>query len=205
MKNKDLLKQLEGTSTIEAIMSNLKVSKQKAVYYVHRLRKQGYVKTQRLSDKKRVYDIRFENKIGGQNYEDILSNNSPIKLARWKEHFIHGEVPFEEVVIHAIKTKSIRYMLAALALFKKIHDWRLLYRLAKENNLRREVGALYDLARTVLKTRRMDRTFLKNSLPKKDSEYRYIISGLSSANFKSIEDKWKVYLPFNRADLEDYL
>jgi len=204
MQTNDLLNKLKGVATIETVMRDLGVPRQKAVYYIHRLRKEGYVKTSRQSDKKRVYRISFENRLGGQTYEGMLSDNSPVKLARWEEYFVHRDIPLEEAVVYAIKSKSIRHMLAALGLFRKIRDWKTLYRLAKEGNLTREVGALYDLARTVIRTRRMPKSFLNHSLPKKDSGFRQIISGLRSKDYKNIESKWKVRLPFNRADLEDY-
>ena len=47
-------------------------------------------------------------------------------------------------------------------------------------------------------------TVLFYALPKKNYEWRYVISGLKSDDFKEIEERWKVYLPFNKKDLEEY-
>ncbi len=54
-----------------------------------------------------------------------------------------------------------------------------------------------------MKTRRMSKRFKTNALCG-DSKYQYIISGLKSNTFKKIERQWKVYLPFNMEDLDDY-
>lgn len=46
--------------------------------------------------------------------------------------------------------------------------------------------------------------FRNNSLPKKENKFEYIIPKLKSKDFKKIEKLWKVYLPFNKEDLEEY-
>ena len=91
-----------------------------------------------------------------------------------------------------------------MGLFKKINNWNLLYNLAKKENLEREVGALYDVARLVIKTRKMPKRFLNLSLPEKNDKYKYLKEGFKSASFQNIEKKWKVYIPLNIGDLEEY-
>lgn len=205
MKTKVLLKKLEGIQTIGSIMSALNISKNKAIYYVHRLRKQGYVKTKKLKDNTRVYNISFENKLGGKSYYDVINKVSPIKISTSRVYNIYGkDITVEETLIYAIKTQSLRIILASLALFQKIEDWTLLYRLAKANHIERQVGALYDLARKVMRTRKMTQRFRNNSLPKPNYKFAYVIPGLRSKDFKDIEKRWKIYLPFNKADLEEY-
>jgi hypothetical protein len=95
-------------------------------------------------------------------------------------------------------------VLSSLALFKKIKDWNLLYRLAKQNNIQRQICSLYELSRTLFKTRKMTKRFQNLSKPSKKEKYLYIIKGLDSKDFKQIEKKWKIYLPFNKEDLTDY-
>ncbi len=205
MKSKFLLKELEGIQTIVSIMDVLHISKEKAIYYVHLLRKKGYVKTKRLSNNKRVYNISFENRLKGSSYYEIINQHSPIKIAIPQIYRIYGKKPsLEETLVYAIKTSSLRTILASLALFKKISDWSELYNLAKENHIEKQVGALYDLARKVMKTRRMTKRFRTNSLPKKNDSFEYVIHGLKSKDFKEIENIWKVYLPFNKGDLDGY-
>ena len=206
METKILLKKLEGINTVETVMKTLDVSREKAIYYIFRLRKKGYIKTKKLSDNKRVYAISFENRLKGTSYQEIINKHSSIKIAASEVHRIYGKEPsMEETLIYAIKSKSLRTILAALALFRKINDWSRLYQLAKSNHCERQVGALYDLTRKIILIRRMTKRFRNNALPKKEHEWRSIIPNLRSDDFKDIEKTWKTYLPFNKKDLEDYI
>ncbi len=204
MKIEDLLRQLRGIQTIESIMETLGVSRSKAIYYVHRLRKEGYVKTKMYPDKKRRYYIYFEYALG-KTYEDIMNENSPMQLSGTEDYIYKDRITLEETLIYALKADSVRHLLAALALFQRIRDWKLLYRLAKESGLRRQVCALYDVARTIIKVRRMPKWFLNHSLPKRDSGFEEIIPGFRSKTYMNIENRWKVRLPMNWADIEDFL
>jgi hypothetical protein len=204
METNDLLKQLEGIQTIESVKDILKVNKKRAIYYICRLRKQGYVRTKKQNNNRRVYNISFENRLGGKSYVEIINQHSPIKISTSTIYKIYGKEPsLEETLIYAIKTKSLRTILASLALFKNIQNWTELYRLAKENHMKKEIGALYDLAKTIMKVRKMTKRFRRNC--QKDKVFKYIIPPLKSKDFKEIEDTWKIYLPFNREDLEEYL
>ena len=62
-KKYELLKKLEGTQTIESVKDILHVNKKMAIYYIYRLRKEGYVKTKKQSNNNRVYNISLENKL----------------------------------------------------------------------------------------------------------------------------------------------
>src|SRR3989344_2563595 len=204
MKKTELLKKLEGIQTIESVKDILKVNKKKAIYYIYKLRKEGYVKTKKQSNNNRVYNISLENKLGGKSYYEIINEYSPIKISTPVFYKIYGKEPsLEETLIYAIKIKSLRTILASLALFKKINNWTKLYRLAKENHIERQAGALYDLARKIMKVRKMTIRFRNNSLPKKESKFEYIIPKLKSKDFTKIEKLWKIYLPFNKEDLEE--
>ena len=205
MKTEQLLKKLEGVQTIDSATSLLRITKDKAIYYLFRLRKEGYVKTKRLSNNKRVYNISFENKLKGTSYFEIINKYSPVKIATPITYKIYGKDPsLEETLVYAVKTGSLRIILASLALFRKITDWSRLYRLAKKNRLERQVGALYDLAKKIMRVRRMPVRFRNNALPKEEYTFEYTILGLKSKDFKDIEETWKIYLPFNKNDLSDY-
>jgi hypothetical protein len=206
---RELLKRLEGIQTIDTVMSILNVNRQKAVYYIHRLRKEGYVRTQYSPLKKRVYHISFEIKQGGTSYYEIINKHSPIKLSITQTYKIYGrEVTLEETLIFAIKSKKIRVVLASLSLFRKISDWKLLYKLAKTNGVERKVGVLYDLSRQLkIRTRRMDGRFRRLMLPKPYDRFQFILEGnrTREEKYKKIENLWRVYIPFNKSDLVDYL
>ena len=151
MQTIKLLQKLAGIQTIESVMDILNVDRKMAIYYLHRLRKEKYVKTKRLSNNRRVYNISMDNKLGGKNYYEIINQYSPIKIATPFTYKIYGkELSLEETLIYAIKTKALRTILASLSLFKRINNWVRLYNLAKENHIERQVGALYDLSHQIL-------------------------------------------------------
>lgn len=206
METKTLLKKLEGIQTVESIMDILNVDRQKAIYFVFRLRKNGYVKTRADSRKKRVYYIYRKNKLGGKSYFDVINSYSPIKLAESSFYKVYGRDPtLEETFVYAIKTKKIRVITAALGLFSSISNWTLLGNLARKNHVERSVGALYDVARTIMKTRRMSEQLRKSLLPAKNARFAEMIEGFKSKDFKEIEERWKIRIPLNKADLEDYI
>lgn len=200
-----LLHKLEGIQTIDSIMNLLGVSRSSAYVYVSLLRKEGFVKTKYMSNKKRVYYISKKNRLGGTSYVEIINKYSPVKLAESETYKIYGrDVSFEETLIFAIKTKKIRFILASLVLFQHITDWRLLGDLARKNSVERFVGALYDMSRKIMKTRKMEGKFRNSILPSSKDTYTSVIEGLQSKDFKLVEDYWHVHLPFNKLDLEVY-
>ena len=108
MEKNELLRKLAGIQTIESVMDILEVDKKMATYYIHRLRKEGYVKTRRLSNNRRVYNISLDNKLGGKSYYEIINQHSPIKISTPVIYRVYGKEPsLEETLIYAIKTKSL--------------------------------------------------------------------------------------------------
>jgi hypothetical protein len=73
-----------------------------------------------------------------------------------------------------------------------------------QKNIEKQVGALYDMTRKVMLTKRMRKRFRNNAIGKKDCEWQDIIPGLQSDTFKDIENEWKVHIPFNKKDMEVY-
>ena len=205
MKTREMFRKLDGVQTIESIMSILGANKTRAIYVVHKLRKNGYVKTLLAPDRRRVYYISYENKMGGTSYYEIINKHSPIKLSETETYKIYGrDVSMEETFIFAIKSRKIRLILASLALFKSIRDWSLLYKLARVNRVERKVGALYDLSRKIMRVRRMDRRIRGLMLPKGNDPWVDVIEGFGSTDFTGVENIWKVHLPFNKSDMEGY-
>ena len=206
MNDLELAEELNGLNTIQMIENSLNVGRAKAIYIIYKLRMKGFVLTEYRSDKTRVYHISPQNALGGTSYIDIINKNSPIKLLAVDVHKIYGREPsIEETLIYAIKRKSVRYIIATLSLFKKIKNWSELYKRAKDNDLVREVVALYDISRLIIpKITRMPKRFKTLATPKKKDKYKFIIQGLDSSDFKNIEKKWKVYIPLNASDLTDY-
>mgnify|MGYP001563090587 FL=1 len=201
----ELLEKIGGVQTIKSIKNILQVKEKRAIYLVSRLRKKGYVKTTQDKDNVRVYKISKKNTISGKSYAEVINENAPLGIYISKDYRIHGKKPsLEKTLIYAIKTKDIRTIIASLSLFKKINNWPLLYKLAKKEDLARQVGALYDVSRTIMKTRKMTMRFRNLSLPKRTDKFQYIIEKFKSNNFQNIEDKWRVLIPLNKSDLEEY-
>jgi|SRR3989344_6655322 len=202
----ELAKKLKGFNTLKMIESALNLDRTKAIYLIHKLRKEGYVKTKYLSSKKRIYYISPKNVLKGTSYTEVINKQSPIKIMETDEYNIYGrEVSIEEALIYALNKRSVRYTVALLGLFRKITSWSKLYNIAKKDNLIREVVALYDVARKILpKLKRMPKRFRNLAKPKKNESYKYIIDGFKSMNFEDIEKKWKVYIPLNWDDLSEY-
>lgn len=133
MKTQDIINRINGIQTIESIKSALKINNTRAIYLIYRLRKKGYVTTKQGPNHTRIYNISIENALGGASYIDIINKYSPIKLSSSEVYKIYGrEISIEETIIFALKTRKLRYVLASLALFKKIKNWNELYRLAKK-------------------------------------------------------------------------
>ena len=201
----ELLEKIGGVQTIKSIKNILQVKEKRAIYLVSRLRKKGYVKTTQDKDNVRVYKISKKNTISGKSYAEVINENAPLGIYISKDYRIHGKKPsLEKTLIYAIKTKDIRTIIASLSLFKKINNWPLLYKLAKKEDLARQVGALYDVSRTIMKTRKMTMRFRNLSLPKRTDKFQYIIEKFKSNNFQNIEDKWRVLIPLNKSDLGEY-
>jgi len=206
MRTTELFNKLKGMQTIESVMSILGINKNKTIYYIHRLKKLGYIKTKYKSDKKRIYFISKENTLNQMSYSDILNKYSPVKIYDSEVYKIHGRnIGIEEAIVYAIKTGKFRYVLSSIFLFRKKIKWKVIYEYAKKDNLLRQVGALYDLSRIILnKVRKIDNRFKIKMLPKKSDKYKYIINNLKSKDFKNIEEIWKVYIPFNKGDFEEF-
>lgn len=201
-----LTNRLKGLKTIEDIEKELNVKRATAIKYIHLLRKQKLVETKIGGKKKRLYKITTTPKIelGNPGFYEVLNANSPIKIWEPYEHRIMDrKLTIEEVIAWAASKMDLRIHIAVLALFRKIKNWSKLYKYAKDYNVRRKVGALYDVARTILRVRKMDKR-IRNKLLKVTGERRFMVPLMKSKCFNDIEKKWGIFIPFNKADLERY-
>lgn len=203
-----LAKKLEGLQTVDSVAKKLEIKKNTAINYVYKLRKRGFVHNEsRGKNKKRLYEIRPWKKRteGYPGLYEIINENSPVKIVKPYESKTHLEkISIEEALVRAVKEKKFRLLLASLALFRKVEDWFKLYNLSKKEGIGRKIGALYDLSRKyVPKVKRMDKR-VRNLLKKTDVGNKYIIPELKSDDFKSIQEEWDVWIPFNKEDLKRY-
>jgi len=208
-KYEKMAESLQGFYTLETLAERLKISRAKAIYAIHRMRKLGFVKTSYGAGKKRIYRISMGNKQMGISYTDKIneaSQSASYALVSSNPYYIHGRVPtYEESLIYSIKQKDVRYIIASLILFRKISDWSSLYNMAKKEGLLPQVVALYEIARkNVRKIKRMPKRFLTLAQKMRTNKFQYVVNHISSDDFKDVEEKWKVYIPLNRSDLEEY-
>src|SRR5262249_7314685 len=113
MNVEDLLAKLEGVQTIESISIILGIDKRSAIYHVWKLRNARYVRTNRLRNNQRVYDISKNNAQEGMTYYDVINEYSPINIRPPFTYKLYKQKPtVEEALIFAIKTQSPRTLLA---------------------------------------------------------------------------------------------
>ena len=200
-----IAKELEGLQTVNSIAKQLNVDRRTSINYAWALRKKGFLENV-YGGRVKLYRINplIKRKTGYSFYE-LLNKYSKVKLAVREDYIIHSErePSVEEILVRAVKNDNFRVVLASLGLFNKIRSWSRLYKFAKNYNVRRKIGALYDVAREIIRVRRMDDKTRKLLLNAKNEE-RYIISRFKSKSFQDIEKKWNIYIPFNKADLEVY-
>lgn len=201
-----MAKRLEGLKTITVIQNMLNIRKSTAIKYVHYLRKAGFVETSGGGKELRWYRISIvkKPKIGYPSLYETINKYSPVKLRAAFEHRImRRRLTVEETIIRAILTKDIRTIISSLALFNHVKNWSRLYNYAKNGKVCRKAGALYDIARTKMRVRRMDKRIRNKLLNAKDKEM-YIIRYAKSKNFIEIQKRWNVFIPLNKADLGAY-
>ncbi|MBI2658656.1 hypothetical protein HYX05_00955 [Candidatus Woesearchaeota archaeon] len=206
MKSIELAKKLEGLNTLGMVRKNLGVKKSTAIKILSLLRKEGFVETSGGGKKPRLYKI-SPIRVAGKEHlglYDIINKYSKVKLFEpFKHKVMDRKLTIEEAIPMAIKQREFRLTLASLGLFNFVKDWSKLHYFAKKYDVMKEVGALYDVARSYMKTRKMDERTRK-SLLKTKTRKRFIIKHARSKDFTDIGKRWNVYVPFNKADLTRY-
>ena len=195
---------LEGLCTAATLAKKLGINERTAINYAWKLRKAGYLKTAYGGSKVRIYRVSpLRKKIVGYSFYELLNKYSKIKLTAREDYIIHAdrEPSVEEILARAVVHDSFRVVLASLSLFNKIRDWTRLKKFADVYASGRKIGALYDVARTFMRVRRMDERTRRGL---RHGKRGYIIEGVKSKHFQDIEKEWGVFIPFNKADLARY-
>ncbi|MBI2548277.1 hypothetical protein HYW21_02920 [Candidatus Woesearchaeota archaeon] len=201
-----IAKQLEGIWTVDQVAKERCIARSTAIKLLHQLRKEGFLQSSGGGKQKRLYSI---SSLGIPKKEegmyDVINRYSKVTLAEPYEHKIIGRnISVEETIVRAIATRKYRLILATLGLFNQVKNWYRLYSFAKQYDVCHEVGALYDVARTAIKVRKMTskiRGLLKSFQKKRR---RFIIQGLQSTDFRGIESAWGIKIPLNKGDLLRY-
>ena len=200
MVPEELLKTLEGLQTIETVAEALNIKKQSALNLISKFKKQGYVTTTGGRQQKRLYKISTKKQRKRDlGMFDIINKYSPMKLAPWYDHQVHGKYGPEEALVDAIETESFRAILASMRLFNHITDWPKLYRLAKEKDCWQKIGALYDVARLFFRVKKMPLRYQNQKFIKK----QFLIKRYNTTEeiYYPIKSKWNVEIPFQTGDI----
>lgn len=202
----ELINKIKGLQTVSTIQKTLGISRNTAIKYAYLLRKKGFLESSGGGKQPRFYKISTTKiiKIGNPGLYQTINKYSPIKLTEPYEHRIIGKkLSVEEAIVRAVAKKEFRTILASLSLFNHIENWSRLYFYAKKYNVRKRVGALYELSRQIIKVRKIDKRIFKKMLNAKEKD-KWIIPNLKAKDFQEIQERWKIYLPFNKQDLMRY-
>ncbi|OGJ19050.1 hypothetical protein A3K73_04500 [Candidatus Pacearchaeota archaeon RBG_13_36_9] len=197
----EIAKKLEGLQTIESIMKILKVKRKTAINYVSNLKKNGYTTYYSAGKKKRIYQINtIKPQLKGDNLYGFINKYSKIKVNEPYKHILHNKkLTAEEAIVLALKSQNFRLILASLNLFRKVKNWRLLNEAAKKQEVQRQIGALYEVAKAFIRVKRMDKRTEKSMLKGKGEKYIY--DKIKTKEFFEISKKWRVEIPFRKEDL----
>lgn len=201
MNQDEILWKLEGLHTVETVMRVLGITRQSVLNLLSRLKKQGYVTTSGGGKQVRLYKITMRKqrpRVPGMF--DIINRYSPMKLAPWYDHQVHGQYGPEEALIDAIQTKSFRVILASLRLFNHITDWPKLYRLAREKDCWAKVGALHDIGQIFFRVRKLPVQYAKGN----GQQQGFLTRTYETTEpvFLPIAQKWHVPIPFRWGDID---
>ena len=150
---------------------------------------------------KRIYSISPIKPKFKESLYEFINKYSKIKVSEPYRTILHGEkMSPEKAMILALKSQNFRLILASLNLFKHIKNWKHLNELAKKEQLQRQIGALYDLSREIIKVRKIDKRINNSLLNGKGKKYIY--SNIKTREYFNIAKKWRVEIPFNKKDIE---
>lgn len=205
MNNEEFLRKAEGLHTLDTLVYILHLSQGSILNRLSKLKKEGYVLTKGGGKQKRFYKISQKILPKENGMFTVINHFSKIKLRPYFVHVVSGKYGPEDALIDALQEKDFRLLQSSLWLFNHITNWKRLHELAKKHHLEPAVGALYDTARVVIRTKRMPQNVYKSLLRKKTKKILVILPHLETndSQLKTIEKKWHVVIPLAKADLED--
>ncbi len=200
MADLELLRKLAGFQTLETVTRELGIKRQSALNLLSKLKKEEYLTVMGGGPKKRLYRITLvKQRKRDLGMFDILNKYSPMKLAPWYDHQVHGKYTVEDALVDAVQTGSFRAILSSLRLFSHITDWPRLYKLAKKKNCWQKIGALHDVAKKLFRAKHLP---TKYSGKPHDSMQYLVRNYRTKENWiKPIEQEWNVGIPFRNGDL----
>jgi len=192
----DLLWKLEGLHTVETVQKELNLTRQSTINLLSKLKKLGYVTVKGGGKQIRLYKITMtKQRPRSEGMWDILNKYSGMMLNPWYDHQVHGKYGPEGALIDAIKTRSFRITLAAVALYPHIKDWKRVWKLAKKHDVEQEVMALYELSRKYFRVKRIKKQRLSKLRTK------HLVRDYKTKEHNEIYKKYRVHIPFRKKDM----
>jgi len=197
--NEKQLLRISGLQTAESVAEKLKITRQSALNLVSRLKKAGHVVSSGGGKQKRIYTITTtKHRIKQEGLFDMINKYSPMKVVPLYDHQVHGRYTPEDALVDALETKNFRVILASMRLFGHINNWSKLYAVARKKDCWKKLCALYSVAKQFVRVRKMPKKYELNA-----GNGWVQITQLKTKNFPEISEKYKVYIPFNKQDMEE--
>lgn len=202
-----ILKRIEGIHKLEDLVGMLHITSASAQNLLTRLKREGYAMVW-MKGKKRLYRISarkaFLYKENGM-FTIINEHNPNFQVQEYYAHIVHhNQYGPEWALVDAIQTRSFRLTLGALSLFRSIKKWQFLLMLAKKHNVCQEVGAMYDVARQVMKVRAMPKHVYSELYHHREKgERKLSFAGIRSKEFMNVSQKWHVDVPYGMIDIKE--
>jgi hypothetical protein len=157
------MKPAEGKFTVETFAKQQGLSRQSSINLLSKLKKQGLVQTSGGGRQKRIYTISKTPRKEPNGLFTVLNKYSPEKINPAFEHHIHGKYGPEHALVDGISIikgkKDVRLREAMLHLFRHVKDWKLLFDMAKKEDVVAELQELYSEARQKTRTRTMPKRY----------------------------------------------
>lgn len=143
--------------TIETFAKKYNLTRQSALNKLSKLKKENFALVS--GGKKRIYTISNLKQKPTNGFYDVINKYSPEKLVPKYKHYVYGNYSIQKAIIDGLKTNDIRTKNATMHLFRHITDWKNLFKLAKQENLTKELYDLYKLARQKVKCKTMPKRY----------------------------------------------
>jgi hypothetical protein len=192
------LKIIQGLQTLESISKKLNLTRNSAMNFISKLKRQGYATSSGGGKHIKIYKISLKTNPPFQDgMFDILSKNTPIKLSPYFTHKVIGTYKIEDAIVDLLKLEDVRPILGSAYLLNKVKDWH--YLKNKARGMEAKLGALYDLTRTIRKTRKMPKDVRTALLKKRPKKIYYWLLEKKPREFEKI---WNTTVPLRGGDFD---
>lgn len=153
---------MNGKFTVETFAAKKGLSRQSTINLLSKLKAQGYATVTGGGKQKRIYTISNKKIRTPNGFYYILNKYTKDQIQPPFEHYVYGRYTIEQAIIDGIQLKpDVRTKDAMLNLFRHITNWKLLFDLAKKNDVTQEVHKLYLNAREKTRCKKMPERYAK--------------------------------------------